>query len=187
MFSRSRGMVWLAVAAVVITVPALAQGQGSPSTASYTAFDTGGSGATFRWYVTDTTATDVTIAERGTVTFSSRHANIPHNVDFTDEVKPECQLSRSDTASTGPMPPPPARMVRDVHVRRAGRLSLRVRPPGPLGDDRHDHRRRDARRHCVSRRRQSRWLRPRRRPTYRSRLCGSPSATTSKAGPSAAP
>ena len=186
MFSRSRGMVWLAVAAVVITVPALAQGQGSPSTASYTAFDTGGGGPTFRWYVTDTTATDVAIAERGTVTFSSPNANIPHNVDFTDAVKPECQLSGSDTASTGPMPPTPMpgwsgtctfaqpgvyHFVCDRlgHVAMTGTITVAATPvatasptPVPL-------------------------QRPRRRPTGRSRLCGSPSATASKAAPSEAP
>ena len=41
------------------------------------------------------------------MSFSSRHERIPHNVDFTDEVKPACRLSGSDTASTGPMPPTP--------------------------------------------------------------------------------
>jgi plastocyanin len=112
MFSSSRGMVWVAAAAAVsITVPALAQGQGAPSPASYTASDSAtASRDTFRWYVTGTTATDVTVAEGGTVSFSSPTAAVrPHNVDFTDTVKPGCQLSTSDTASTAPMPPAPAR------------------------------------------------------------------------------
>jgi plastocyanin len=110
MFSSTRGMVSLvAVGAVLITAfPALALSQDDPDAASYTAFDSAASGAMFRWYVSGTTATDVTIAERGTVTFTNPSAaSRSHNVDFVSDTKPQCKLSTDTEASTGPMPPAP--------------------------------------------------------------------------------
>ena len=112
MFSSSRGKVGLAAVVVLVTVPALAHGQGSPpSTASYSASDSAtASRDTYRWYVTGTTQTDVTIVAGGTVSFTNPpSAARPHNVDFTDAVKPQCRLSSSDTATAGPMPPSAAR------------------------------------------------------------------------------
>src|SRR3954452_19843040 len=112
MFSSRRGKVWLAAAAVVVAVPALAHGQGSPpASASYTASDSAtASRDTFRWYLIGTTQTDVTILAGATVSFSNpASAARAHNADFTDAVKPQCQLSTTDTPGTGPMPASPAR------------------------------------------------------------------------------
>ena len=110
MFSSTRGMVWVAGAGamVVAAFPALALSQGDPDTASYTAFDTAASGAMFRWYISGTTSTDVTIAQRGTVTFTNPSASSrAHNVDFVSDKKPRCKLSTDTEASTAPMPPTP--------------------------------------------------------------------------------
>src|SRR3954449_10422732 len=87
MFSSSRGKVCVVAVVVLVTVPALAHGQGSPpSTASFTASDSAtASRDTYRWYVTGTTQTDVSIVAGGTVSFSNpATAARPHNVDFTD-------------------------------------------------------------------------------------------------------
>src|SRR4051812_22395542 len=109
MFSSRRGKIWLAAAAVVaVAAPAFAPAQGSPSSsASYTAVDSApASRDTYRWYLTGTTQTDVTILAGGTVSFENPpSAARAHNVDFTDAVKPKCRLSTSDTSSTSAMPP----------------------------------------------------------------------------------
>src|SRR3954449_5120663 len=112
MFSCRRGKVWLAAAAVLVAVPALAHGQGSPpASASYTASDSAtASRDTFRWYLIGTTQTDVTIVTGATVSFSNPASAVrAHNVDFTDAVKPQCQLSTSDTRCSCPIPSSPAR------------------------------------------------------------------------------
>src|SRR3954462_1771005 len=112
MFSSRRGKVWVAAAAVLGTVPALATGKAAPPpSATSTASDSAtASRDTFRWYLIGTTRSDVTILAGATVSFSNpASAARAHNVDFTDAVKPQCQLSTSDTPSTGPMPASPAR------------------------------------------------------------------------------
>src|SRR3954453_16941802 len=103
----SRSMVWLAgVGAILLVIPALAQSQGNPDTASYASFDSAATGAMFRWYVTGTTTTDVTIAQHGTVTFTSPSSTSrAHNIDFVSDQKPQCKLSTENAASTAPMPP----------------------------------------------------------------------------------
>src|SRR3954447_20167171 len=105
----SRSMVWLAgVGSMLLAIPALAQSQGNPDTASYTSFDSAATGAMFRWYVTGTTTTDVTIAQHGTVTFTNPSSTSrAHNVDFVSDQKPQCKLSTDNAASTAPMPPKP--------------------------------------------------------------------------------
>src|SRR4051794_949061 len=108
MFSITRRGVWPAVgAAVLVAAPALAQQAAPPS---YTAVEGDPANpATFRWYLTDTTATAVTVAQGATVTFTNPASAVrPHNVHFTDDAKPACRLSTSDTGSTDPMPAQPA-------------------------------------------------------------------------------
>ena len=107
MWSSSRSMVWLAGAgAMLLAIPALAQSQGNPDTARYTSFDSAASGAMFRWYVTGTTTTDVTIAQHGTVTFTNPSSTSrAHNIDFVSDQKPQCKLSTDTAASTAAMPP----------------------------------------------------------------------------------
>jgi plastocyanin len=102
-------MVWLAgVGAMLLAIPALAQSQGNPDTASYTAFDSAATGDMFRWYVTGTTTTDVTIAQHGSVSFTNPSSTSrAHNVDFVSGQKPQCKLSTDNAASTAPMPPTP--------------------------------------------------------------------------------
>ena len=106
MFTSTRRIVWLIVASSALTaVPALALGQTPPLAASYTPFDSGGGAATFRWYVGGTTATDTTIAQGASVSFTTpAGAGPPHNVNFPDEPKPTCKLSTSDAGSPPPMP-----------------------------------------------------------------------------------
>jgi plastocyanin len=146
MLSSTRSKVLLASAAVLVTAPALAHGQGvPPSTASYTASDSAtASRDTYRWYVNGSTETDVTILQGGTVSFSNPPgAARPHNVDFTGEVKPQCQLSTSDTPSTAPMPaaaarawsgtctfaqPGAYRFVCDLHPAMAGTITVSATP-----------------------------------------------------------
>jgi plastocyanin len=103
----SRSMVWLAgVGSMLLAIPALAQSQGNPDTASYTSFDSAATGAMFRWYVTGTTTTDVTIAQHGTVTFTNPSSTSrAHNIDFVSDQKPQCKLSTETATSTAPMPP----------------------------------------------------------------------------------
>jgi len=94
------------VGALLLAVPAPAQNQANPDTASYTAFDP--AGAVFRWYVTGTTTSEVTIAAHGTVTFNNpASTSRAHNVDFVSDQKPQCKLSTDTAASTAPMPPTP--------------------------------------------------------------------------------
>src|SRR4051794_9709939 len=111
MFMSTRRVVWLVIAGGALAAePALAVGQTPPVAASYTSFDSGGGGATFRWYVDGTTATDTTIAQGATVTFTTpAGAGPPHNVNFPDEPKPTCKLSTSDAGSPPPMPAAVAR------------------------------------------------------------------------------
>jgi len=107
MWSSSRRMVgFTVVGALLLAVPAPAQNQANPDTASYTAFDP--AGAVFRWYVTGTTTSEVTIAAHGTVTFNNpASTSRAHNVDFVSDQKPQCKLSTDTAASTAPMPPTP--------------------------------------------------------------------------------
>ena len=107
MWSSSRRMVgFTVVGALLLAVPAPAQNQANPDTASYTAFDP--AGAVFRWYVTGTTTSEVMIAAHGTVTFNNpASASRAHNVDFVSDQKPQCKLSTDTAASTAPMPPTP--------------------------------------------------------------------------------
>ena len=109
MGSTSRSMVGFAVVgALLLAVPALAQNPANPDPVSYTAFDTPASGAVFRWYVTGTTTTDVTIAAHGTVRFNNPEiTSRAHNVDFVSDQKPQCKLEMDTAASTAPMPPTP--------------------------------------------------------------------------------
>ena len=97
MGSTSRSMVGFAVVgALLLAVPALAQNPANPDPVSYTAFDTPASGALFRWYVTSTTTTDVTIAAHGTVSFNNPEiTSRAHNVDFVSDQKPQCKLART--------------------------------------------------------------------------------------------
>jgi len=96
------------VGALLLAVPALAQNPANPDPVSYTAFDTPASGAVFRWYVTGTTTTDVTIAAHGTVRFNNPEiTSRAHNVDFVSDQKPQCKLEMDTAASTAPMPPTP--------------------------------------------------------------------------------
>jgi plastocyanin len=56
------------------------------------------------------TATDTTIAQGASVTFTTpAGAGPPHNVNFPDEPKPTCKLSTSDAGSPPPMPAAVAR------------------------------------------------------------------------------
>jgi plastocyanin len=103
-------MVGFAVAgALLLAVPALAQDQANPETASYTSFDPAtATPDMFRWYLADTTTTDVTIAAHGTVSFSNpTSASKSHNVDFVGDQKPQCKLSMDTAASTAPIPAKP--------------------------------------------------------------------------------
>lgn len=93
---------------MLLAIPALAQSQGNQDNASYTAFDSAASGAMFRWYVSGSTTTDVTIAQHGIVSFTNPSSTSrAHNVDFVSDQKPQCKLSTDNAASTAPMPPTP--------------------------------------------------------------------------------
>lgn len=112
MVSSGRGILWVAATvAVTAAVPAFAQSGGPPSTASYSVVepvpqDIG----TFRWYLDNTTSTDVTIAQGGAVTFTAPPSPAhPHNVHFDGAVKPACRINGSDVPVPGVMPSPPAR------------------------------------------------------------------------------
>jgi plastocyanin len=111
MFMSTRRVVWMIIASSALAaVPALALGQTPPIAASYTPFDSGGGGATFRWYVEGTTSTDTTIAQGTAVTFTTPGgAGPPHNINFPDEPKPTCKLSTNDAGSPPPMPATVAR------------------------------------------------------------------------------
>jgi plastocyanin len=146
MFSITRRGVWPAVAAaVLIAAPALAQEAAPPS---YTAMEGDPADpATYRWYLTETTATDVTIAQGATVTFTNPASALRrHNVHFADDAKPACRLSTSDTASTDPMPAQPARnwtgtcafaqpgayhFVCDFHPAMTGTITVTPAPVSP--------------------------------------------------------
>src|ERR1700754_3259818 len=142
MFSSHRGVVLAAAAAVLVAVPAGALGQGP---ASYTASDSATANPdTFRWFVSGTTGTDAAITAGGTVTFSSPTSAVrSHNVDFTDAVKPTCQLSTGGAPSTAPMPAMPARewsgtctfsqpgtyhFVCDLHPAMTGTITVAAAP-----------------------------------------------------------
>ena len=150
MGSTSRSMVGFAVVgALLLAVPALAQNPANPDPVSYTAFDTPASGALFRWYVTSTTTTDVTIAAHGTVRFNNPEiTSRAHNVDFVSDQKPQCKLDTDTAASTAPMPPTPTagkwsgtcvfdqagtyRFVCDntFHLNMTGTITVAAPPPG---------------------------------------------------------
>src|SRR3954447_20167172 len=121
----SRSMVWLAgVGSMLLAIPALAQSQGNPDTASYTSFDSAATGAMFRWYVTGTTTTDITIAQHGTVTFTNPSSTSrAHNVDFASNQKPQCKLS-TDTAAS-------RRRCRPSRPRASGRGRASSTNPAP--------------------------------------------------------
>jgi len=82
--------------AAVAVLPSLASGT-APSTASFTASD-------FKWNVSGSSATTVTIAVGGTVTFSYPSGTSKHNADFGSGAPP---TSCTQTAPTPTEPVPP--------------------------------------------------------------------------------
>lgn len=88
----------LAGVALALVVPAIAPGSAPPSTASFTAVD-------LAWQVTgDPSASSVTIAAGGTVTFGYPSGRTRHNADFSSGPAP---TSCAQTAGTQGGTPPP--------------------------------------------------------------------------------
>lgn len=87
------------VGAAVAVLPALGAGSSPPTTASFTAIDN-------KWEVSGSTATRVTIAQGGTVTFSYPSGVSIHNADFSHGPEPSSCIQTSGPNS-GPVPPLP--------------------------------------------------------------------------------
>jgi plastocyanin len=98
-----RNLVLAAVCGAAVVVPALAYGQGPPTTATFTAID--GDGDTHVWRSGEST-TEATIAKGGTVTFDYPTGDSYHNVAFTGAKPTSCRQTAGP--NVGPVPPLPA-------------------------------------------------------------------------------
>jgi plastocyanin len=102
------------IGAAIAVIPGIARSESSPpATASFTASDTGGGGyyseEHHSWYVTGSTATQVTVAQGATVTFSYPTGKSRHNVDFSAGAAPSActQTAGSSSGATPPLPHEP--------------------------------------------------------------------------------
>jgi plastocyanin len=88
-----------ALGAAIAVLPSLAAGSSPPTSASFKAFD-------FGWSGNGGTATKVTMAQGGTVTFSYPSGRSEHNADFGTGPKPS-SCAQTAGPSTGSVPPLP--------------------------------------------------------------------------------
>jgi plastocyanin len=88
-----------AMGAAVAVIPGMAQGESPPSTGSFTASDD-------HWQVSGSSATSVTIAPGGTVTFSYPAGASEHDADFGAGAQPT-SCTQTGGASSGAVPPLP--------------------------------------------------------------------------------
>jgi plastocyanin len=87
------------IGAAVAAIPTLAAGSSPSSTASFTAVD-------YAWDVSGSTATEATIAQGGTVSFSYPSGMNDHNADFGAGPKPS-SCTQTAGANSGSVPPLP--------------------------------------------------------------------------------
>jgi plastocyanin len=87
----------------VAVLPALAVGNSPPTTASFTAVD-------FNWEVSGSSATQATIAQGGTVSFSYPSGISEHNADFSGGPQPSSckQTAGTNSGAVPPLPHSPA-------------------------------------------------------------------------------
>jgi plastocyanin len=104
------GALAVTIGAAIAVIPGIARSESPPpATAAFTASDIAGSSVygEHRWYVAGSTATQVTVAQGATVTFSYPTGNSQHNVDFSAGGAAPSACTQAAGASSGAVPPLP--------------------------------------------------------------------------------
>jgi plastocyanin len=114
-FGRRHLPLVAAIGAAAAMIPGLARSESSPpSTAAFTASDTAGGGyyteEHHSWHIAGGTATQVTVAQGATVTFSYPEGKSKHNVAFSGAVPSACtQTTPPAGVAVPPLPHEPTK------------------------------------------------------------------------------